>query len=338
MMCEHMTNVCMFKFTVFWRCVFSADLNSWNYVPSLSLCHFSVPFLVSQHKCMYLCKIKSKNSMYYIFRCWRRFVRLRRTTFSLTKSYNDLEISLESVRSMPFEKLALQMESANTIQTVKALLDRFESRLMISHAATPTRSLSNLENIDNLLMRVTSPKRRGNTNNRGVNRVGSIREGAQRQVKLSRYLVRVVLCAYMILGHPDAVFSEKGEHEIALAESAATFVQEFELLIKIISDGPTHTTQGGTNSSAPNQLTFRSQLETFDRSWCSYLYSFVAWKVKDAKLLEEDLVKAASQLEVSMMQNCKLTPEGDNGSLSHDMKAIQKQVLYLAQLFLGIFC
>lgn len=265
-------------------------------------------------------------------------MRLRRTTFSLTKSYNDLEISLESVRSMPFEKLALQMESANTIQTVKALLDRFESRLMISHAATPTRSLSNLENIDNLLMRVTSPKRRGNTNNRGVNRVGSIREGAQRQVKLSRYLVRVVLCAYMILGHPDAVFSEKGEHEIALAESAATFVQEFELLIKIISDGPTHTTQGGTNSSAPNQLTFRSQLETFDRSWCSYLYSFVAWKVKDAKLLEEDLVKAASQLEVSMMQNCKLTPEGDNGSLSHDMKAIQKQVLYLAQLFLGIFC
>lgn len=259
-------------------------------------------------------------------RCWRRFVRLRRTTFSLTKSYNDLEISLESVRSMPFEKLALQMESANTIQTVKALLDRFESRLMISHAATPTRSLSNLENIDNLLMRVTSPKRRGNTNNRGVNRVGSIREGAQRQVKLSRYLVRVVLCAYMILGHPDAVFSEKGEHEIALAESAATFVQEFELLIKIISDGPTHTTQGGTNSSAPNQLTFRSQLEAFDRSWCSYLYSFVAWKVKDAKLLEEDLVKAASQLEVSMMQNCKLTPEGDNGSLSHDMKAIQKQV------------
>ena len=265
-------------------------------------------------------------------------MRLRGTTLSMAKSYNELEISLESVRSIPFEKLALLMESPNTIQTVKALLDRLESRLMISHAATPTRSLSNLENIDHLLMRVASPKRRGNCNNRVANRVGSSREGAQRHVKLSRYLVRVVLCAYMILGHPDAVFSGKGEHEIALAESAATFVQEFELLIKIILDSPTRTAQVATNSSVPNQVTFRSQLEAFDRSWCSYLYSFVAWKVKDARLLEEDLVKAACQLELSMMQNCKLTPQGDNESLSDDMKAIQKQVLYFALLFLVVFC
>lgn len=253
---------------------------------------------------------------------------------SLVKSYSDLEISLECVRSMPFEKLALKMESANTIQTVKALLDRFESRLMISHAAIPTTTISNVGNIDHLLMHVASPRTRGNMNNGGVSRVGSGREGAQRHVKLSRYQARVVLCAYMILGHPDAVFSGQGECEDALAESAATFVQKFEFLIKIILDGPAQATQEGTNSLIPNRMTFKSHLEDFDKSWCSYLYSFVAWKVKDAKRLQEDLVKAACQLELSTMQKCKLNPQGDNISLSHDIKAIQNQVKnYLATLF-----
>jgi hypothetical protein len=51
------------------------------------------------------------------------------------------------------------------------------------------------------------------------------------------------------------------------------------------------------------------------------------WKVKDAQSLEEDLVRAACQLELSMIQKCKLTPEGSTDALTHDMKAIQKQVL-----------
>ena len=53
--------------------------------------------------------------------------------------------------------------------------------------------------------------------------------------------MRVVLCAYMILGHIDVVFSGQGEREIALAQSAKSFVREFELLIKIILDWLIHT-------------------------------------------------------------------------------------------------
>ncbi|KAA8538697.1 hypothetical protein F0562_028322 [Nyssa sinensis] len=262
-------------------------------------------------------------------RYWRQFVRLRGTTFALTKVYVALDINERSVKLMPFEELALQIESAETIKVVKALLDRFESRITLRGEATCASDISSLEPIDHLLERVASPRRRGNVSNatrsKGVKKVGSRREVAHSSDKSSRYPVRVVLCAYMILGHPDAVFNGKGEHEIALAESAESFVRGFELLIKIILDGPIRTTQEGTASSVTSRMTFRSQMEAFDKAWCSYLYRFVAWKVKDAKLLEEDLVRAACQMELSMMQTCKMTP-GDNGGLSPDMKAIQKQV------------
>lgn len=263
-------------------------------------------------------------------RCWRRFLRLNRTTFALAEAYKALEINEESVKSIPFEQLAIQIESAVTIRTVKDLLERFESRFMFARAAADTSSLSILDNIDHLLKRVASPNRRSNTSNparsRRAKKVGSSSEVAQGRVGLSRYPVRVVLCAYMILGHPNAVFSGMREHEATLSESAANFIREFELLIKIVLDGSFQTTEQKSASSIPCQLTFRSQLEAFDKAWCCYLYHFVAWKVKDARLLEEDLVRAACRMELSMMQTCKLTPKGDNGDLTHDMKAIQEQV------------
>lgn len=256
-------------------------------------------------------------------RCWRQFVRLKKTTFDLAKAFMSFEISEKSVKSMPFEQLAIQIESASTIQALKALLDRLESRYMISRAARSY--LSSLENIDHLLKRIASPVRKGNSSikKKGAKTPDSSKV-AQSPVKLSRYPVRVVLCAYMILGYPDTVYSGKGEHEVALAESAAKFIRDFELLIRIILEGPTQNAEEKT--AIPGRITFRSQLEAFDKAWCSYLYHFVVWKVKDAKSLEEELVRASCQLELSKMQTCKLTPEGNNGGRSHDINFIQKQV------------
>lgn len=255
-------------------------------------------------------------------RCWRQFVKLRGTTRSLAKAFEVLSINEKSVKSMPFEQLAVLIESDSTLKTVKALLDQLEVRL---RARQGTSGSCRLENIDHLLKRVAIPKRRHNVSNasrtRGQKRAGSGGEGLQSRRKMSRYPVRIVLCAYMILGHPDAVLSGKGAHEIALAEAAVKFIQEFELLIKILLE------DFCVKSASRDNCTFRSQLEKFDKAWCSYLYCFVVWKVKDAKLLEDDLVRAACQLELSMMHTCKLTPEGDNGGLTHDMKAIQKQVM-----------
>lgn len=248
----------------------------------------------------------------------------------LTKAYNDLNINKRSAKSKPFEQLAILIESSSTLQTAKALLDRLEIRYKMSQAVTL--------DIDHLLKRVASPKRRSPprkpARNRDAKNPGPAREATKSPVSLSRYQVRVVLCAYMILGHPDAVFSGQGEREIALAKSAERFVREFELLVKIILDGP--TVKSFDEESEPaleGRCTFRSQLAAFDAAWCSYLNCFVVWKVKDAESLEEDLVRAACHLELSMMQKCKLTPEGESGALTHDLKAIQKQVFLQPFLF-----
>ncbi|XVF45236.1 hypothetical protein PTKIN_Ptkin02bG0188900 [Pterospermum kingtungense] len=262
-------------------------------------------------------------------RCWSRFHRQRKTTLDLAKAFDSLKINGNSVKSMPFEQLALLIESATILQTVKALLDRIESRIKVSSIVGATSHLSSLDNIDHLLKRVATPKRRAtprtSIRSREAKRVVSVTEAAKSLTKLSRYPVRIVLCAYMILGHPEAVLSGQGEREIALAKSAEAFVREFELLVKIILKGPIQSSDE-SDSALPKRLTFRSQLAAFDKAWCSYLNCFVVWKVKDARSLEEDLVRAACQLELSMIQKCKLTPEGDNTSLTHDMKAIQRQV------------
>ncbi|KAH8514690.1 hypothetical protein H0E87_007494 [Populus deltoides] len=264
-------------------------------------------------------------------RCWRQFLRSRRTTIDLAKDYDALKINENCVKSMPFEHLARLIESTGTLQTVKALLDRVESRFRVSMAVATMDHPSSLENIDHLLKRVATPKKRRTTprssmRSREAKRVGTTRESARSAATLSRYPVRIVLCAYMILGHPDAVFSGQGQREIALAKSAEDFIREFELLIRIILDGPVHSSDEDSESMSPKRCTFRSQLAAFDKEWCSYLNCFVVWKVKDAQSLEEDLVRAACQLELSMIQKCKLTPEGSSDALTHDMKAIQKQV------------
>ncbi|KAF5743792.1 hypothetical protein HS088_TW08G00380 [Tripterygium wilfordii] len=264
-------------------------------------------------------------------RCWRRFLRTRKTTLDLAKAYDALNINENRVKSLPFEQLALLIESTATLQTVKSLLDRLDSRFKLAKASTSTNHLTGFDDIDHLLRRVATPKKRTATRTslrgRDLKKASSVREGTKGPATLSRYPVRIVLCAYMILGHPDAVFSGQGEREISLSKSAKEFVREFELLLKIILEGPIQSfDEESDTTTSQKRWTFRSQLATFDRAWSSYLNCFVVWKVRDAQSLEEDLVRAACQLELSMIQKCKLTAEGNNDSLTHDLKAIQKQV------------
>ncbi|KAL6652923.1 hypothetical protein ACP70R_011848 [Stipagrostis hirtigluma subsp. patula] len=264
-------------------------------------------------------------------RCWRRFVKSRKTTLAIVQAYDALGINEKSVKCMPFEKLAMSMESPTVLQTAKALLDRLERRYVASQLA--------VENVDHLLKRLGSPPRRKAPPSReGRTRVAAKRSARSSETsKLSRYSLRVVLCAYMILAHPSAVLSGQGEREKQLMDSAEKFIKEFEMVIKIILDGPRGTSHGTAaaaascggqmSSDVSGQRKFRTQLANFDKAWCTYLYCFVAWKVKDAKVLEEDLVRAACKLELSMMQTCKLNANGQSShDLTHDMKAIQKQV------------
>ncbi|KAJ4975626.1 hypothetical protein NE237_000732 [Protea cynaroides] len=182
-------------------------------------------------------------------------------------------------------------------------------------------SRSSSDDIDHLLKRLASPSRRGTPGKGSRSRTpkkAASTSAAQNPVNLPRYAVRVVLCAYMILSHPDAIFSEQGEREIALTNSAGNFIRDFELLVEIILDGSTQRTKKESSTTLQKERTFRSQLAAFDAAWGSYLYCFVVWKIKDARSLEEDLVRAACKLELSMMQTCKMTPEGNNSGLTHE--------------------
>lgn len=95
--------------------------------------------------------------------------------------------------------------------------------------------------------------------NREARKPGFMKQAPKTPFKLPRYQARVVLCAYIILGHPTSVFSGQGEREIALAQSAEVFVREFELLTKVVLDGPVQI----SNESDPVLANFRSQLCSF---------------------------------------------------------------------------
>lgn len=259
-------------------------------------------------------------------RFWRQFVRLRRTTYALGKAFEALEINESSVRTMSFEDLAIHIESGTTLQIVKALLERLEKRLIISEYSR--KGAPGVENIDHLLMCVISQNRKSDATKRGtIKRSTALSTETLKTLKrLPRYSARVVLCAYMIIGHPEAVLYGKVDSEAALVKSTADFIREFELLIRVILEGPLQKSPDNSDSATVTSLCFRSQLKAFDKAWCSYLYDFVVWKAEDAKLLEKELINAACKLKISIMQSSKLNPTHKNGS-GYTMDAEQDQVL-----------
>lgn len=252
----------------------------------------------------------------------------RKTTFALAKAFQELDITAEFVKSMEFEQLASKINATSTIQTVRALLVRIESRFTI--LKTTSGNKLSIEKVDHLLKRVGLHGRsRNQVSKTSRSETAGSRKAANIASKLSRYPAKVVLFAYMILGHPETVFIGKSEVENALLESASNFVQEFELLIKIILEGPLQTLHEEQSSTPPS---FRSQLEIFDKRWCSYLHHFVVWKDKDSIFFEENMKGVAHQLELFMAQTSKLRLEGDNGNKPHDA-----QVILFGCSFLSIF-
>lgn len=249
---------------------------------------------------------------------------------------------------MSFEQLAFKIELPTTIQTTKALVNRLESWHMNSLKANG--NLSSLENIDKLLRRVASPIRKGTPNPNTKKKVSrdflSSEEAPLSLFTGPRYPVRILLCSYVILGYPDAIFNRRAECENSLAMSAGNFVREFELLLKTIKDGPLQVAQKETDPSNSSRISFRSQIVIFDKAWCSYLSGFVAWKDNDSKFLEDELVRAACELEISLRKSYRRAPHGDSADPEHDSFSKQVRKLhfhllsgfYIFFIFMGNAC
>ncbi|CAD6244136.1 unnamed protein product [Miscanthus lutarioriparius] len=243
-------------------------------------------------------------------KCWRRLRTSRKTTVVLARAFDALGINQRSVVSMPFEELALCIESPAVLQTTKALLDCLESRFAFPQSS----SSSEPENIDHLLKHLGSPKRRFLPSNVGRSKATMKKAvGNYDSSKLSRYSQRIALCAYMILGHPKSVLS--GQDGACILSPS------------VLDDAtPGCSSYDESSCIVADLKKFRTQLVAFDKAWCAYLCHFVAWKAKDAKSLEDDLIRAACKLELSMIQTCKTTNEGESDNLGGDLKAIRKQV------------
>jgi hypothetical protein len=242
----------------------------------------------------------------------------------LAKAFDALGINQHSIASMPVEELACCIQSPTVRHTTKALLDRLESRFVLSQSS-----------------RSSKPER--------TTLIPKKAAGNSDTSKLPRYSLQVVLCAYMILGHPKFVFSEQDELKEQLVNSAASFVTEFELLVKTVLDGPSgacilsHSMVGVGSPGSSNyqesssivagKKKFRSQLVAFDKAWCVYHYHFVMWKRKDAKSVEESVIKATCKFELSMMQTW-ITTNGLANKLYFN--TIKKQVRFI-YLFTACF-
>jgi hypothetical protein len=201
-------------------------------------------------------------------RCWKKFTLSKKTTLALVQAFGSSGINGKSVKNMSFENLAMSMQSPPVLQATRALLDRLERRFVISSSAP-------VENVDHLLKHLAAPPRRKpaaprRTRSSSVgttappaavaNRPVTVTQSSQENRLPSRYSLRVVLCAYMILAHPSAVLRGQRDGETQLMESAASFVEEFELLTKTVLDGP---------SVSAAQRKFRDQLAAFDKAWCA---------------------------------------------------------------------
>lgn len=296
--------------------------------------------------------------------CWRQFREFRSTTHDLAQHYAECGLDGKSATSVSFEELASRITASTTLRSVKALLARIESRLklylegqsstvtsidhLLKHVSQAPSTRKSRPSATAMMIRRDKDKYRAS---RGLPpKISAPIEVEKESPKtdekeLDRYPARVFLCAYMILGQPEGVFSTgSGQRELALSEAAARLMPEFEALMGIILDGsrstpagpssPNGSPQKRSRSEWPSETTapvpsfrpFAAQLAAFDAAWCAYLYHFVAWKVKDARVLEEEMTRMACQLEVSMLQKCKFQWNGDVSVLNPDVQAIRTQV------------
>ena len=120
-----------------------------------------------------------------------------------------------------------------------------------------------------------------------------------------RYPTRVFMCAYMVLRHPEVVFSQMGDRERSLASAAGHMIAGFEAVLHRVlevqqglrpaSAASTavsmEQSEGGLSSlmseaSTGPEATFSLLLAAWDQGWGFYLEQFAAWKSTDAANLE----------------------------------------------------
>jgi len=109
----------------------------------------------------------------------------------------------------------------------------------------------------------------------------------------------------MIKLHPGVVLTDPAATtQAALQHAARSQLASFDTLLACLA-----TTCTGSEATALAH-------KRWNDDWVAYLELFAAWKLKDAAALEADLIKAAADLEQSLL--AKLGPEGHDGAATSE--------------------
>ncbi|GFR44293.1 hypothetical protein Agub_g5504, partial [Astrephomene gubernaculifera] len=154
-----------------------------------------------------------------------------------------------------FDRFAAALRSPATLKAAQALMRRLEQRLALresrptSQDQPPSGSYGSPPSPSQ-----PSPQPTVATASDVSRLLRRLHPRAAKDAPLERYPPRVLLCAFMIVRHPEVVFSGAGEREAALATAASDLVVRLEaLLYKIITTTATSTTAADTPSDAVQQ-------------------------------------------------------------------------------------
>jgi hypothetical protein len=129
--------------------------------------------------------------------------------------------------------------------------------------------------------------------------------------------VRTFLSAYMVLGHPNDIFSSNGQQEQDLIDKAKETLVAFESALSLVSQSP---------RSIPGP----DDLSTLHQAYATYVAAFEAWKTRDASVLIGTMVDQFVALDViwQAVQN------DTRGEVAEDYRdgIRENQVLLLARI------
>ncbi|EFJ46555.1 hypothetical protein VOLCADRAFT_92991 [Volvox carteri f. nagariensis] len=142
-----------------------------------------------------------------------------------------------------FDRFASALRSPTTLKATQALMRRLEQRLEARLAVPSSLSGSKSQHSNQGPSQVQCSSPDGSTSQSpaatSVSRLlRLLYPTAPRNATLERYPPRVLLCAFMIVRHPEVVFSGSGPREVALAAAARDLVDRFETLLERIIFAP----------------------------------------------------------------------------------------------------
>ena len=251
-----------------------------------------------------------------IRRAWLSFRREGGTTEAVASTYRHLGLSdATAAASDDFDAFAGRLSTPSVLRATRAMLTRAQHRLAARGRDRPSAGASTPGAAVTRRRFLAPRSAKENNPNGALDRRDSLDSVDE------AFPTRVVLCAYMIVAHPETVLSpgselrdDENENENenededegrggtrrrvrrwggrdgALHASAGRLVAAVDAMVDIAGRG--------------RRAMSRRDLDAFVAAWDPYLADFCAWKSHDAVALERELVAAAVALETSHLRTC----------------------------------